>query len=548
MNNKPEAPDELPEAKIQEAKGGLPMIWLLPLVAVLIGAWLVYKTFTEQGPTITIQFQNAEGIEPSKTKIKYRNVDVGVVKDVAFGKDLSHVIITVEMEPGSRSGLTDTARFWVVRPRIGTGGVSGIDTLLSGAYIAMDPGKGGESLRRFKGLEEPPPFLSDTPGTLYRLKSRSLGSLAEGSPVYFRQIRVGKVVGYKLVEDHSHVEIEIFVHAPHDQYIRSDTRFWNVSGVEMSLSAQGLDVEMASLVSLLSGGVAFETPASGSAEQPAPADTEFVLYKNYKASQERAITFTVPYLLFFDQSVRGLSIGAPVEYRGIRVGSVKDIDVEYERDPTKEKTAIAVEIELEPQRVSLYRGKKLPEAIGQVDRLAVLVKRGLRARLKTGNLLTGQLFVDFDVFPYAEPAEITIDKEKGIPVLPTVPGELAGATRSINAILAKLEGLPIDQIGRDVQQALVELNSVLKKTDAVLDSLAKASGDVQPLLGASTATLKQAQATLNAMEGAVTDRGPMGSQLLKTLEELTAAVRSVRIMAEYLQRHPEALLRGKERR
>jgi len=256
----------------------------------------------------------------------------------------------------------------------------------------------------------------------------------------------------------------------------------------------------------------------------------------------------VPYLLYFDQSVRGLSIGAPVEYRGIRVGSVKDIDLEYERDPTKEKTAIAVEIELEPQRVSLYRDKKPPEAAGQVDRLAVLVKRGLRARLKTGNLLTGQLFVDFDVFPYAEPAEITIDKGKGIPVLPTVPGELAGATRSINAILAKLEGLPIDQIGRDVQQAVVELNSVLKKTDAVLADLDKASGDVQSLLGASTATLKQAQATLTAMEGAVTDQGPLGSQLLKTLEELTAAVRSVRIMAEYLQRHPEALLRGKERR
>ncbi len=548
MNPEPDALGGLPEAEIQEAKGGLPMIWLLPLVAALIGAWLVYKSFTEQGPTITIQFQNAEGIEPDKTKIKYRNVDVGVVKDVAFGKGLSHVIVTAEMDLGSKSSLTDSTRFWVVRPRIGTGGVSGIGTLLSGAYIAMDPGKGGKSLRHFKGLEEPPPFLSDTPGTQYRLKSPDLGSLADGSPVYFRQIKVGKVVGYALAEDHSHVEIQIFVHAPHDRFIRPGTRFWNVSGVEMSLSAQGLDVQMASLVSLLAGGVAFETPASDRSDQPAPAHTEFVLYRNRKESQEKAITFTVPYLLRFDQSVRGLSIGAPVEYRGLRVGSVRGIELEYNLDPAQAKTAIAVEIALEPERVAFYPNKRLPEGVGQVERMAVLVKRGLRARLKTGNLLTGQLFVDFDMIPDAEPAEITFDKEKGIPVLPTVPGELAGLTRSVSAILAKLEALPIDQIGRDLQQAVAELNSVLNKTDAVLDNLDKASARVQPLIGASTATIQQAQATLTALQGAVTDQGPVGSQLLRTLEELTAAVRSVRVMAEYLQRHPEALLRGKENR
>jgi paraquat-inducible protein B len=364
--------------------------------------------------------------------------------------------------------------------------------------------------------------------------------------VYFRQISVGKVIGYQLVEDHSHVEIEIFVHAPHDQYIRPDTRFWNVSGVEMSLSAQGLDVEMASLVSVLSGGVAFGTPGLGRAGDQAPPDAEFILYRNQKESELKAITISIPYMLHFDQSVRGLSIGAPVEYRGIRFGSVKDIEIEYDPDPAQEQSFIAVEIALEPERVAFYPEKRLPEGVGQVDRLAAQVKRGLRARLKTGNLLTGQLFVDFDMLPDAEPAEIIYGN--GIPVLPTVPGELAGLTRSITAILAKLEGLPIDQIGRDLQQAMAELNSVLKKTDAVLGDLAKASGDVQPLLGASTATLKQAQATLNAMEGAVTDRGPLGSQLLKTLEELTAAVRSVRIMAEYLQRHPEALLRGKENR
>ena len=436
--------DDLPEAEVAEGRKGLSVVWLLPLVAVLIGAWLVYKTFSETGPTITIQFNTAEGIEAQKTKVKYLEVDVGTVQKVEIaGDEQPHVILTVEMEPGTSPYLTDKTRFWVVRPRVGAGGVSGIGTLLSGAYIGVDPSSKGQRRKQFIGLEEPPNIFSTTEGTRYLLKAVA-SDLSRGSPVLFRSIKVGEVTKSQLAEDHSGVDVEIFVEAPHDAFVTTGTKFWDVSGVEVDIGADGVNVEMASVASLISGGIAFDTREPG---ERAPPGTRFTLFKNRKQSTEREITVTERYVLHFEGSVRGLAAGAPVEYRGIRVGTVKDI--QFYSDIEQIRTFIAVLIDLEPERIPMYPDKQLLPDAGKVDRMAEWVERGLRARLQTGNLLTGKLFVEFDIFPDAEPAEIFY--YAGVPVLPTVPGQLEGLTDSMARILTKLENLPIEEIGRNLE-------------------------------------------------------------------------------------------------
>jgi len=261
-SDKPTEVANVPEAIVDAESKGFPVVWLLPLVALMVGGWLLYKTISEKGPEIVIRFQTAEGIEEGKTKVKYRDVTIGQVATVRFAEDLSHVLVTAEMVPGTSAHLTDTTSFWVVRPRVGAGQISGLGTLISGAYIGMDPGEGGKSERRFKGLEKPPIITSDVEGTSYHLHADKLGSLTVGSPVYFRQIVVGEVTDYSLDETHEYVNIGVFIRAPHDQYVRKTTRFWNVGGVDLSLDASGVKVQMESLVALMTGGIAFETPES----------------------------------------------------------------------------------------------------------------------------------------------------------------------------------------------------------------------------------------------------------------------------------------------
>ena len=562
--------NDLPEAEIDQKKSHISIVWLLPLVVVLIGGWVVYKTLSEQGPTITIQFQTAEGIEAGKTKVKYLDVEIGQVTSVDIDgddtKERWHVLLTVEMVPEIAPVLTDASRFWVVRPRVGAGGVSGIGTLLSGAYIAMDPSLKGQPVKRFVGLEQPPNVFSNTPGTFYRLKAAE-STLTTGAPVLFRDIKVGEVTKSELAADYSAVEIEIFVQAPHDRYVTTKhTNFWDVSGLDVELSAAGLQVEMGSLVSLISGGIAFETLEDG---DQAPADTEFVLYKTRDSSKQTEITVTVPYVLHFHESVRGLSVGAPVEYRGIRLGTVKDI--EFQPDLEKGVSFIHVLINLEPERIPFYPDKQMPAGAGDAARLKPWVTKGLRARLQTGNLLTGQLFVELDMFPDAEPAEITFD-EQGLPVIPTVPGNLDSITNSITKILARMEKLPVEEIGRDLQQTTAGINqlvnggelqravaslevaagkleSLLGKVDGQADPLlrnvVRVSADARKLIDSTQSAMQKAETTLAGLSGVTSGEGPLGVEILRTLEELRSAMRSVRVMTEYLERHPEALLKGK---
>ncbi len=537
--------EAIPDVAIK-ARSGLSIIWLIPLVAFIIGGWIAYKTLTERGPAITISFKNAEGIEAGKTKIKYKNTEVGVVKSLQISEDLSRVDLSAELVKGASAFLREDTLYWVVRPRIGVGEVSGLATLFSGAYIAVYPGNSQTPAKRFVGLAKPPIIPADTPGQPYLLEASTLGSLEIGSPVYFRQIEVGKVLSYEMDEDGEIVHIKVFVYAPYNDSVQKNTRFWKTSGIEVTLGTEGVKVNTQSMVSLLYGGIAFETPKNFGSVERAEADDVFTLYDSHDDSRESKYLEKEYYVAYFDRSVMGLQPGAPVEFRGMKVGEVSEIKLELHTDNYVFR--IPVLIEIEPERI-LMVGEEIKDNGKIFDELIV---RGLMAQLKTKSFVTGQLSIDLEFYPPASPVEVVYKNE--YPVLPTIPPPWDELTTSITKLVQSLESLPFQQIGSNLRSTLEGtdrlMNSELLSAIQLLSDTLKDTQQLIKTLDSRVATkakttLEQAQKTLATAEHALNPDSPLRHNLDTTLKELSAAAHSIHLMADYLERHPDALIYGK---
>ena len=548
-NNAPDL-QSLPEAVVQRKKQ-LSIVWLVPIVAILIGGWLAYKGLSEKGPTITISFESAEGLEAGKTKVRHKDVEVGTVETIRFNADLSRILVTAELVKEAGPYLTENTRFWVVRPRVTASGVSGLGTLFSGAYIGMDPGREGEPARRFEGLEIPPVVTTGMSGHVFLLRAIVLGSLDIGSPVYYRQIKVGQVIGYELDKKGQSLSIKVFINAPHDKLVRKNTRFWNASGFDLKLDAGGLKLNTESLVSIMMGGIAFDTPTSLAAGGPAQEGHVFKLYETRAGIFERTYTQKMHYILHFDESIRGLTVGAPVEFRGIKIGQVVDIKSEFDMEKTSPR--ITVLVETEPQRWKVAGTALSRTADDAKKNISKLVAKGLRAQLKTGSLLTGQLFVDIDFHPDAPNAQVKYGEK--FPELPTIPAPLLIITARVNDFLSKLETVPIEQIGKDLGDTLQNVKrltgskELLEAVQALNETLQHArqlvqnlDSNVAPEIGS---TLDQVQKTLVSVEGTLGKDSPLQHEMRRAFKELSAAARSIRILVDYLERHPNALIYGK---
>ena len=537
---------DLPQAKVQTKKQ-ISIVWLIPIVAVLIGGWLAYKGLSEKGPVVTITFESAEGLEAGKTLVKYKDVKIGEVESIRFNADLSRVIVKAELVKEATPFLTEKARFWVVRPRVTASGVSGLGTLFSGAYIEMDPGMEGEPAGRFEGLEIPPIVTTGMPGREFLLQANSLGSLDNGSPVYYRQIQVGQVIGYDLAEDGRSLAIKIFINAPHDQLVRANTRFWNASGFDLKLDASGIQLNTQSLVSIMMGGIAFDTPTSLETGGPPQDGQVFKLYDTRQSIFERTFTEKRYYILHFEGSIRGLSVGAPVEFRGIKIGQVVDIKAIFNQETLTPQ--ITVLVETEPQRWQILGDTELDEK----SQMRALIAKGFRAQLKTGSLLTGQLYVDWDFHPDAPPAKVNFDGK--YPEIPTIPAPLQIITTRVSELLTKLETVPIEKIGKDLGDTLqnvkkitesAELLEAVRALDETLQETRKLTKNLNSNVApAITKTLNQAQQTLVSVEGTLGKDAPMQHELRQAIKELGEAARSLRVLLDYLERHPDALIFGK---
>lgn len=544
------ASDPIPEAVVR-VRGRFSLVWLIPLLALAVGAWLAVKTWSERGPTVTIEFKSASGLAAGQTRVKFKDVDIGQVKAIDFSPDLKTVIVSAELKRTFDDFLTEHTRFWVERPRVTLSGVSGLDTLVSGAYIALDPGAKGHSRRHFIGLEQPPVITTSEDGGRFRLRAPTLGSLNIGSPVYYRQIQVGQVIGYGLEPDGRAVGIEVFIAAPHDALVTPDTRFWNASGLDVSLSAAGVQVDTQSLLSVLVGGIAFGTPETiDPAQANTPHPDAFPLYRNREAAHARIYARKERYLLLFEGAARGLVSGAPVRLKGIDVGRVLDIRLQLDTEALEFR--IPVLIEIEPDRIVRHGEAAPPDERQLVERL---VERGLRAQLKLDSLLSGTLYVDLDVDSNA-PAGRLVQYGEHL-VIPTRAGSLEAMTTQLASVLEKLDAIPIEQIGRDLSataagaNALVnapELKGAVVELEATLAQVRATATRLDRELGPElTKTLRESTATLERARTLLSDRSPLYVEMQRTLQEVANAARSMRLLADYLERHPEALLQGKGR-
>ncbi|MEJ2159207.1 MAG: MlaD family protein [Chromatiales bacterium] len=538
--------EALPQAVVA-AKSRFSIVWLVPIVAALIGAWLVYKAVTETGPTITIDFATGAGLVAGKTKIKYKDVEIGHVTAVEILGDLSGVRATAEMSPRARPYLTGNTSFWVVRARLAAGEVSGLGTLLSGAYLAMQPSTEGKKQRAFVGLEKAPVITPDTKGTRYVLNAEKLGSIDIGAPVYFRQIRVGRVVDFNM-EPSGKIRAEVFVRSPHDARVKTTTRFWNAGGFDVSLNAEGLQIDSESLVTMLVGGIAFDTPAALETAAPAANGHEFHLYNNLRASESPVYELKRFYEVIFEESIRGLSIGAPIDMLGFELGRVAYI--EPFGDVENGVFAVRVVLEVQPER---YPALMSPTEKDAEAALQKAVAAGLRAKLSSGNLITGQKMISFDFFPNAPAAEMDFSGE--YPTIPALPGSFAELAESFARIAQQLEQVPLQQIGEDLGRTasgladLVnspDLESSLRALSATLAEFSEVAtnlnANVSPAL---TGVMEEAERTLGSVRTMVDTNSAARNETKRLLIELTETAQAIRMIVDYLERHPEALIRGK---
>ena len=472
------------------------LVWAIPVVALLVAGFLFWRTLSQQGPTVDVTFLTADGLTAGQTKVRHKAVDLGTVERIDLSPDMSHVIVGLRMRADASQVLTDHANFWVVRARLTPGNISGLETIVSGSFIELDPGRpGGSSKREFKGLETPPAVRSDEPGRTFVINAPRIGSLSTGSQVVYRDVTVGEVLGHDEVTPGSPIKMHIFVREPYDQYVHEGSFFWNDSGFQVAIGAEGVHVELQSLQAVISGALAFDTPPEARNTPIAKPDTEFQLFSDEATGQASHYKTRLTFLVHFKGSVRGLARGNPVELFGIPVGTVRDVKLAF--DPATAQVDVPVHIEIQPERFMTAAQPTQQDLLNTMQRL---VDNGLRAQLTSANLLTGQLVVSLNFLPNVPAARVTLEGQDI--VLPSQPGGLDSIMNSVTDIADKLKALPLAEIGNNINL------------------------------------------TLKAVSGLAS-----GSQfrrdLTRLLSQVSDTVRSVRLLADFLDQHPEALIRGR---
>ena len=509
--------------------GGISAIWIIPLLALALGAYMVIHTWMTEGPEISVTFSTAEGLTAGKTKVKYKNVDMGVVEEVTLSDDLERVVAKIKLERQALTLLREDTKFWVVTARIGMGQISGLGTLLSGAYIELSPGSGKEGQREFVALERQPLTPADAPGLRLHLVSDKATSVSAGDNVLYNGYHVGRVESRDFDPERRKISYVIFIDAPFHKLVNTATRFWDISGVTLTLSAEGLSLQTGSIDTVLAGGIAFATPPGVKRGDPVKSKTEFELYKSFDSILENPFAHGIHYVLLFEQSIKGLLPGAPVEFRGIPLGHVVRVMVKESVDSnlaTRREgkgDPIPVLIYLEPGRM------ELPDTTGSVDFMheAIIegVSNGMRASLETGNLLTGAKYITVDYFSGSGPGEIS--KFLDYPTIPTVASGLGQLQYQLSEVLDKVNALPLEDTVASANSAMASLNANLQSLQKILDAQS-----TQQLPADLAATLEEIRVAVSGLSPDSELYQSLGSSLLRlnkslgNLESLTRTLAS----------------------
>jgi paraquat-inducible protein B len=537
------------------------IIWVVPLLAVAIGIWLAWDTLSKEGPTITISFESGEGLQAGQSQLKYKEIVFGTVKSLALTPDHARVEVTIATTRQAEPLLTDKTIFWVVRPRISLGSVSGLSTLLSGSYIGMLPSSTeGNPQRHFVGQEDPPVLQTNVPGRVFLLKADRLGSISQGSPIYYRDLVAGEVLGWDFANMAESVTIRAFVRTPFDSYVHDQTRFWNASGLSVKLAGAGVQVQVESLQALLLGGIAFDTPTADGHEPPTAANHAFPLFADRDAALSASYTRKVSVISYFSGSVRGLGPGSEVTMHGLKVGEVTDVHLTY--DPAKDAIVAPVHYVIEPERILGIGGHPVFKTPGEAA--AAVVAHGLRATLQSASLITGQQEVGLVFDTKAPPAKVTIEGSSF--VLPSVEsGGFASLTASATDLLNQVNTIPFTKIGQQLESILggvneatasPEMRQSLKDLSAMVASandmirhldtgLTPATKQLPELTSGLQKTLANTNKLLLSLDNAYGNNTDFDRELERLLRQLNEAMGSLRSLADLLTRHPEALIKGR---
>jgi paraquat-inducible protein B len=547
----------LPGAELKK-HGRFSPLWFIPIVAAGLVIYLTVRAIAKHGPTVTLTFKTAGGLVAQQTQVRYKDLTLGTVDDVELADDASHVIVKVKMDSDARPLLTDKARFWVVRPRFGSLSAlaAGLETLVSGAYIQIDPGETrGKTKHEFTGLEEPPAVRSDQKGRVFALTASRLGSLSVGAPVFFRDINVGEMLSYDIGQGEGPVAVRIFVQEPYDKFVHPTTRFWNASGISVGMGAGGLHVELESLQAVISGGIAFATTPDGLGGPPLNENEVFDLYDDKASADAAQYIQNFHYVTYFETSIEGLERGSSVQVFGVQVGTVRDVGLEYERGSSQLRARVTFDIQ--PKRVTPDRSDDdiTPDA------MRALVAKGLRVELVSASLLTGQKVLSLQYVPAAKKAEVAMEGDRMF--VPSQAGGLDNIMASVSDIAGKLDKIPLDEIGDHLNGAMAGLDRTMNGSD-LKNSLSDLSGTLAeakkvvkeadqgmtPMLRRLPAIAEQMQQAVERANAAVGAGGygqnsDMQHGVERLLGELTDTARSIRLLADFLDRHPESLIRGR---
>ena len=529
-------------------------IWIIPLVAVAIGAWLAWDTLSKEGPTIKISFESGEGLQAGQSQLKYKDIVFGTVKSLALSPDQTHVVMTVATTRQAEPLLTEGTIFWVVKPRLFAGNVSGIETLLSGSYIGMLPAaEAGKSQREFVGREDPPVLGTHVPGRTFLLKSKRIGAVSVGSPIFFRDLNVGEVLGWDIADMAEYVTIHAFVRAPYDTYVHDQTRFWNASGVSIKLGGTGVEVQMESLKALLLGGVAFETPAAEIRTAETSENHEFPLFADRETANAASYTRRIPAISYFSGSVSGLAPGSAVTVHGLKVGEVTDVRLTF--DAAKDAVLAPVRYEVEPERVIGVGHRVFKTEAEGVD---ALLKKGLRASLQSASLITGQQIVALEFDADAPPAAVTMDGPDYL-VPATEGGGFAGLTASATELLNKVNQMPFEQMGKNLdgilksvndaaqgpqlKKALTDLSVMIASAQTMIRNLD--TKQLPELVSGLQKTLTSANKLVLSLDSGYGDNTKFSRDLDRLLVQANDSLRAISALSDLLARHPEALIKGR---
>ena len=554
--------DQHPTAVVRssriEHRRRLSLIWAIPVVTVIIGGWLAWRTLSDRGPLITITFETAEGLKAGQSHVLHKDVEMGVVQKVTLTPDLKRVQVTVRMNREAQPLLTDQAQFWVVRPRFFAGSISGLQTLFSGSYIDLLPAaEGGNPQRDFVGLENPPVLQSDVPGRTFLLTANRIGSLNLGSPIMFRDLEVGEILGWDVSEMARKITVHAFVREPFDKYVHDNSRFWNASGAKIQLGANGLEVQVESLRAVVLGGIAFETPDDPHVTAESETDHSFQLFDSEEAAEGSTFKRSVPFVAKFTGSVSGLKAGAAVTLRGLKIGEVSSVSLVFDR--ALDNVVAPVHFTLEPGRISML---DLPTG-GNLDaRMRELVKRGLRVKLESGSILTGSKQLALDIYHDAGPGELR--KEGDDYVIPAMGGGDDVATAATD-LVNRLSDIPFESIGKNLDQTLAGVNalvndkqlgeavanlrSTLASTQTLVDNLnhglAPAMQRLPVIASGLEDSVKRTDKLIGSLDSGYGGDSRFNRDVSQLMAQLTDAARSIRVLADLLSRHPEALIRGR---